>query len=191
MPKHRNLDTICLEWDYGTYCDVEKYGVVEVKHFWDQKVEYVGGYASRSGKTSFSEDVSYISSKKSLKNNQYTIREEYLCAAIKLHEDYEGYSSATMEEIYTTFNNEGISFKLYIKPKRNTEKVKFILEYLHTKVNYDMSSVILPFLTLDSGSAANIGRALLEATYVLASGNNKTVSQVISGVDHTFIFNCK
>ena len=185
MPKYRNLDVIYIEWDYGKYYEIAQYADVEVKHFWRKQLVYVSGMGERIAESkSYSKSMKYVPEGQNLKNNQYNIREDYLCAAINLHDDYEGYSSTTMENISNRYVNEGVSFKFYVRPEEGTERMNFHLRYSHTIVNVDIVSVAIS--TITGGKTG-----LITVSCELAAGGYKNVKSELSGVDHKFVFDFK
>lgn len=185
MPKYRNLDVIYIEWDYGKYYEIAHYADVEVTHFWRKKVVYVSAMGKRvTENTPHSKQMKYVPEGQNLKNNQYNIREDYLCAAINLHNDYEGYSTVTMEDIHNLYVNEGVSFKFYVRPEEGVGRMNFYLRYGHTKVETNIVSVAVSAIT---GGKSGMLSAICE----LASGDCKTIKTELSGIDHKFIFNYK
>jgi len=184
MPKHRNLDIVKVEWDRAEYLRSGVYSSVRVKHFWDEKIEYVSTTGKKTEKNSYSKNVSYVASKEQLKNNEYHIRSEFIYAAIELHSDAGGYSTSNMQDVNTYVVNEGITFNFYVKPNEGAEYVDFYLDYLHTIENTDGLSVIIQ-------TVAGGGLSFIPALYDWGTGALTKVETVKSGIERKFTFYCK
>ncbi|MBQ4069317.1 MAG: hypothetical protein IJC76_08700 [Lachnospiraceae bacterium] len=176
MPKYRNLDAIYIDWDYGKYYEVEPYDDVEVTHFWNKQLVYVSNMGERIAENvAYRKTMKYVPESQNLKNNQYNIREDYLCAAINLHDDYEGYSSKTMEDISNRYVNEGVNFKFYVRPEEGMKKMTFNLRYIHTIVDTDIASIVISAIT--GGKSG-----LVSVTLELLTGGYKTIKSELLGL---------
>lgn len=113
-----------------------------------------------------------------LKNNQYHVRNGYICAAADLHNNVSK-TINTRWYVKTNYYNEEVCFTIQLK--RSAKKVKFYPYYLHTKTNKDLFEVAI--------SLAD--RGYLEAIYKMTSGSICKVEKEYSGVNKPFTFEFK
>lgn len=175
MPKYRELDSISLSWDNAKYVS----GDVQVYHKW--VYEYYNYYPfKKQKKTNYIKKEEFTKMKYNanpalLKNNQYHVRNGYICAAADLHNDISK-TINTRWYVKTNYYNEEVCFT--IRLKRNAKTVIFYPYYLHTKTNKDLIEVAI--------SLAD--RGYLEAIYKMTSGSTCKVEKEYSGVNKPFTF---
>lgn len=175
MPKYRELDSISLDWDNAKYVS----GEVHAYHKWTH-VQYYnnmhGDPAEGYKKENKSVEMKYNANPAILKNNQYHIRNGYMCAAADLHND-KTTTINTYRKKVSKYYNEEVSFSVYLK--RTAKTVYFYPYYEHTKTTMDLVKVALG--VVDGGK--------LSTVYSLTSGEVYKVEKAYSGVNERFTFN--
>ena len=175
MPKYRELDSISLSWDNAKYVS----GDVQVYHKW--VYEHYDYYPfKKQKKTNYIKKEEFAKMKYNanpalLKNNQYHVRNGYICAAADLHNDISK-TINTRWYVKTNYYNEEVCF--IIQLKRSAKKVIFYPYYEHTKTTVDLVQVALD--VMDGGR--------LSTAYSLTSGKSYKVDKEYSGVNSRFIF---
>lgn len=185
MPKYRSLDSMEIEWDYAAYYEYakDKFSEVSVEHFWDEKTIKI---KSSKNKTTTEKHkrvkMNSMVDPKTLRNNQYCIREKGIMVALELHYD-RTYSDMDggFYEVDVFRENEGVTCQFYVKPYEDT--VNFYIYYNHLKTNYRVLGVVLSSLGGKIGIASGI--------YELAKGGNENFSVTRSGNALKAVFVCK